>query len=138
VVSALRWTVTPLNYAFNTNPLVSPVQCFFVNPLRRHGGSVELFIQPVWALTAYHHADLDRFSVGLGARAFIPAEEFGEYLSFSVGGKYLVRRTAGGGNANCAAAEAGVYTLFGIVGLQIDYVADPANRFGVSLALKYY
>ncbi len=138
LVGELRWQVVPLNYSFSANRLVSPAQFFLVNPLRRHGGSVEGFVEPAWALQPYRRSGDDRLGMGAGLRMFLPLVEYGERLSFSVGGKVLVRENSAGGRSNTAGLELGVYTLFGIVGLRVDLTGDPAHRASMSLALKYY
>ena len=134
----LRWHVTPVNYSFNANEMVSPVQFFKVNPLRRYGGSVELFLQPEWATGHFHYSNLKRFGLSTGARVFIPAVEYGEYLSFSIGGKYKLRKDKSGIEKNTFAAEMGVYSLFGIFGLQFNYNFSKESRYNIGLYFKYY
>lgn len=134
----LRWNVSPVNYSFNANPLVSPVQFFKVNPVRRYGGSVELFVQPEWATGAYVNSGLGRFQLSAGTRFFIPAIESGEYLSFSLGGKYKIRKDKAGNAANCYSLELGTYTMLGIFGLQFSYNIDSQSKYDIGLWLKYY
>ncbi len=134
----LRWHVSPVNYSFNANKLVSPVQFFLVNPVRRYGGSVELLIDPEWATYGYLYSDLQRFNLTTGARVFIPAIERGEYLSFSIAGKYNIRKNKQNESSNYYSAEAGLYTLFGIAGLVFDYNFTSQSRYSISLNLKYY
>ncbi|MDQ3019515.1 MAG: hypothetical protein M3R36_02940 [Bacteroidota bacterium] len=133
-----RWNITPVNYSFNANPLVSAVQFFKVNPVRRFGGSIELFIQPEWATSGFQYSDLQRFNHSAGTRVFIPAVESGEYLSFSLGGKYNIRKNKEEESNNYYSAEAGIYTLFGIAGLLFDYNFFSQSRYNISLNLKYY
>ena len=133
-----RWHISPVNYSFNANRLVSPVQFFLVNPVRRYGGSVELLIDPEWATSGYQYSDFKRFNLSAGARAYIPAIESGEYLCFSVAGKYNFRKNKMDGNSNYYSAEAGIYTLFGIAGLVFDYNFSSQSRYSFSLNLKYY
>ena len=134
----LRWHVTPVNYSFNANEMVSPVQFFKVNPLRRYGGSVELFLQPEWATSNFHYSNLKRFGLSTGARVFIPAVEYGEYLSFSLGGKYKIRKDKSGMEKNTYAVEMGVYSLFGIFGFQFNYNFSKESRYNFGLYFKYY
>jgi hypothetical protein len=134
----LRWNISPVNYSFNANPLVSPVQFFKVNPVRRYGGSVEAFLQPEWATGAYQFSDLDRFDLTAGARVFIPAIESGEYLSFSAGGKYKIRKDREGNTRNCYSVELGSYTLLGSLGFQFNYNFDSQSKYDFGLWLKYY
>jgi hypothetical protein len=135
---ALQWHLTPVNYSFAANPLVGPVSVLMVNPVRRYGGSVELFLQPEWALDAFRHAGVGRFQVTVGARGYIPADEYGEYLSLSFGSSILLRQTAAGSPRNAAAVEAGLHTLFGILGLQVRYQFVSDSRYTVGLVLRYY
>lgn len=133
-----RWHITPVNYSFNANKLVTPVQFLKVNPVRRYGGSVELLIDPEWATAAYQYADLQRFNLSTGARAYIPAIESGEYLCFSVAGKYNFHKNKQSESNNYYSAEAGIYTLFGIAGLVIDYNFTDQSRYSISINLRYY
>lgn len=133
-----RWHVTPVNYSFNANKLVSPVQFFLVNPVRRFGGSLELLVEPEWATGGYQYSDLQRFNLSAGARAFIPAIEYGEYLCFSVAGKYNFTKNKSDQNFDYYSAEAGLYTLFGIAGIVFNYNFASQSRYNISLNLKYY
>ena len=134
----LRWNVTPVNYSFNANPLVSHFQFFKVNPVRRYGGSLEIFVQPEWATASYRLADLERFDFTSGARLYIPAIESGEYLAFSAGAKLKTARKKSGGSINIASLEVGSYTLFGTLGFQFNYNFNSQNRYDFGLWLKYY
>ncbi|MBK8552747.1 MAG: hypothetical protein IPL53_17450 [Ignavibacteria bacterium] len=133
-----RWHVTPVNYSFNANKLVSPVQFFLVNPVRRYGGSLELLIEPEWATGGYQYSNLQRFNLSAGARAFIPAIEYGEYLAFSVAGKYNFTKNKSDQSLDYYSAEAGLYTLFGIAGIVFNYNFTSQSRYNISLNLKYY
>lgn len=133
-----RWHVIPVNYSFNANKLVSPVQFFIVNPVRRFGGSIELVAEPEWATAGYQYSDLQRFNLATGARGFIPLIEYGEYLCFSLAGKYNIRKNKQDVNNNYYSAEAGIYTLFGIAGLVFNYNFTSESRYNISLNLKYY
>ncbi len=134
----LRWQVTPLNYSFNANKLVSPVQFFKVNPVRRYGGSLELFMQPEWVTADFRHSDLSRFNMTTGVRGFIPVTEYGEYLSVSLGGKYNFRKNKNMENAGYYSVEAGLFTFFGILGFVADYNFTEQSRYNFSVNLKYY
>ena len=134
----LKWNITPVNYSFNANKLVSPVQFFKVNPMRRYGGSVELFVQPEWTTSAYKYSDLDRFSISPGVRFFIPLAEYGEYLSGSLGAKYTIRNDKQNNNKNVFGLEAGSYIFYGIIGLNFTYNFTNDSRYNFSINLKYY
>jgi len=133
-----RWHITPINYSFNANKLVTPVQFFLVNPVRRYGGSVEILAEPEWATSGYQYSDLQRFNLAAGVRAFIPAIEYGEYLCFSIAGKYNIRKNKQDVSSNYYSAEAGLYTLFGIAGIVFNYNFTSISKYNISLNLKYY
>ena len=135
---ALQWSVVPINFSFNANKLVSPVQFFIVNPVRRLGGSAELFVQPTWVTSNFEYADLNRFILSTGARFYIPAIESGEYLAFSIGGKYRFRKSKNGVNENTYGIELASYTFFGILSLQFDYNFTGQSRYDLGINLKYY
>jgi hypothetical protein len=134
----LRWSITPLNYSFNANKMITPLQFFKVNPMRRYGGSVELFIQPEWATSGYKYADLERFSISPGIRFYFPIVEYGEYLSASVGSKYVIRKDKRGIAKNVFGLELGSYIFYGIAGFTICYNFSNENRCSFSFNLKYY
>jgi hypothetical protein len=133
-----RWDVTPLNYSFNANKLVSPVQLFFVNPVRRYGGSVELFAQPEWMTGSYKYSDLSRFHFNAGVRGFLPLAERGERLALSAGGLYKFRETKSGYNNDTYGIELGLYTFFGLAGFKFDYYLKGQNKFDFSISIKYF
>lgn len=134
----LRWHITPFNYSFNANKLVSASQFFKVNPVRRYGGSLEIFLQPEWTTGNFQYSDFNRFNLSTGIRGFIPAEENGEYLAFSLGGKYNFRNNKQDQSIGYYSVEGGVYTFFGILGLVADYNFTSQSRYNISINLKYY
>jgi len=135
---ALRWQITPVNFSFNANKLVSPVQLFKVNPVRRFGGSAEIFLDPEWATASFKNMDLNRFSIGAGARIYFPLEEYGEYLALSVGAKQNFRKNLAGENQNSPSMEFGLYSFFGMLGFKSEYFFEGISRYKLSLSLKYY
>jgi hypothetical protein len=138
IITGVRWNVTPVNFSFNANEYVSPVQFFIVNPVRRLGGSVELFVQPEYTLANYNYSNLKRFSFTTGTRLFIPLEETGENLAVSIGGKYSLRQTKESSENNTSGIELGLYTFFGILGVKFDYNFNKNNRYNISLNFKYF
>jgi len=110
VGGGLRWQVTPLLYSFGI--AARPVRAFFVSPIARHSGSVELHASPEWACCA--PADASSWLVRAGLRLYLPLLEHGEQLSWSLGGAYY--RAAGGGGAS---ADLGLYTFSGVLGLTV-------------------
>jgi hypothetical protein len=135
-ITSFRWQITPFSYSWSANELVSPVSILKVNPVRRHGGSVELDLQPEIGTSDFANAGLKRSSFAIGSRTFLPLAEYGEYLSFSVGARYVFRKSLGGANVNTVAGEIGLYTLFGLIGVQLGVGADPAARYSLSFSLR--
>jgi hypothetical protein len=134
----LKWNITPVNFSFNANKLVSPVQFFKVNPMRRYGGSVELFVQPEWGTSGSKYSGLKRFSMSPGIKAYIPLVEYGEYLAGSLGIKYSIRKNNDNDFHNYAGLEFGIYTFFGIAGFTFTYNFDDRTRYNFSISLRYY
>lgn len=133
-----RWQITPVNISFNMNKLASPVSVLKVNPLKRHIGSMEILLEPQWAMEDFRYSDLKRFSLGTGMRIYFPLKEYGEYLSSSFAVKYNFQKSKKGQEDNCAGIEAGLYSFFGIVGLRFNYNFNGYSAYNISLNLKYY
>ncbi|MBI5403990.1 MAG: hypothetical protein HY959_11365 [Ignavibacteriae bacterium] len=133
-----RWQITPVNISFSMNKLVSPVSILKVNPLKRHNGSMEILLEPQWAMEDFSYSDLKRFSLGTGMRIYFPLKEYGEYLSSSFAIKYNFQKKNTGTENNCSGIEAGLYSFFGIVGLKFNYNFNSPSEYNVSLNLKYY
>ena len=110
VGGGVRWQVTPLLYSFGI--AARPVRAFFVSPIARHSGSLELHVSPEWACCA--PADQSSWIVRAGLRLYLTLLEHGEQLSWSLGGSYY--RAAGGGGT---AADVGLYTFSGVLGLTV-------------------
>ncbi len=138
IVTSLRWQVVPVNVSWNANKFVSPVEGFFVNPIRRYGGSAELFFQPEWALTSFENSGLQRFSAGAGLRVVLPLIGDGEYLACSFGGKHMFRWNANNSSEGSNAVELGLYTFLGIVGLQTSFDTSNLSRYSIGLTLRYF
>ncbi|HMS65014.1 MAG TPA: hypothetical protein PKD83_07145 [Ignavibacteria bacterium] len=134
----MQWSVTPFNYSFNVNKLISHYSFFKVNPVRRLSGSAEIFVQPTWVTSNFEYSDLNRFFLSTGLRVYIPAIESGEYLAFSVGGKYRIRKNKNGASENTYGVELSSYTFFGILSLQFDYNFTGQSRYDLGINLKYY
>lgn len=130
VAFGLRWQVTPVLYSFGANRRVSRWRTFVVEPLVRHSGSVELYFSPEVLLDAN-----PRFVARPGARVYFPIVEHGEALSMSVGASY--QRIAG---VDAVAAEAGVYFLFGILGVQVTHAPGQSTpaKTTVALSVRYF
>lgn len=135
--AGLRWQIIPVNYSFSANRFMSKAQFFFINPVRRFAGSMELFLQPEFALTEFDHSRLKRFWVSAGFRVIIPVVNYGELLSASLGVKANFQGARQGGAENYLGLEAGFY-LYGMLGIQANLNFRGGNRFSLGLYLKYY
>ncbi len=133
-----RWHVLPLNVSFRTNQYNSPIQFFKINPVRRFTGSMEIFVQPEWTVTGFKYAGLSRFGLSAGSRILLPIKGDGEKMAFSIGGKYSYRDDFIGTNNGFWGIEAGVYVLFGVLGLQVNYNFDDRSRFDIGFYFKYF
>ncbi len=134
----LRWQVIPLNISFRSNKYTSPVQFFKINPVRRFTGSIDLFLQPEWTLSGFKYAGLARFGIAAGSRIIFPVKGDGEKISVSIGGKYTHREDMVNNNNGYFGLEAGLYALFGFVGLQFNYNFDNRTRYNVAFYFKYF
>lgn len=128
----VRWQITPLLYSFGINRKLSPWRALVVEPLVRHTGSIELFASPEYiAVTPVFH---ENWLLRAGIRAYFPLLHRGEYLSWSIGGSALYFRERGG-----AAYEAGLYTLGGVVGIQVTVTPTALLRSTTfTLSLRYF
>lgn len=134
----LRWQVIPINISFRSNKYTSAVQFFKINPVRRFTGSMDIFVQPEWTVTGYKYSNLARFGISAGSRVILPIKGDGEKISFSLGGKYTHRKDLVGNKNGFWGVEAGIYALFGFVGLQFNYNFDERQRYNVGFYFKYF
>jgi hypothetical protein len=138
IIFGLKWNIIPLNISFNANKYVSPVQFFYINPVRRFTGSIELFVQPELSLASFKYGQMDRFGLGTGSRIIIPIKEQGEHLAMSIGGKYTFRKDRIGGNNGYWGVETSVYVLFNMIGLQFNYNFDKRTRYDFGMYIKFF
>ncbi|WP_437599892.1 hypothetical protein WMF28_44400 [Sorangium sp. So ce590] len=128
----IRWQVTPLLYSFGMNRKLSPWRAFVVEPLTRHAGSIELFGSPEYI--ARPGAFGERWMLRGGVRAYFPLLHRGDYMSCSLGGSAVYARERLG-----ASYEAGVYTLFGALGVQVTHTPTAALRSTTfTLSIRYF
>lgn len=128
----LRWQLTPFSYSFGIDRRLSPFRSFVVEPLFRTSGSLEVFFSPEYL--ALDAPGSKRFGFRTGVRAFFPLLERGEYLSVSLGAAY-----ARFGNVEAATYQAGVYVLFGFVGLEQSFApALDEARFITTFNLRFF
>jgi hypothetical protein len=132
VGGGLRWQLTPLLYSFGIAE--RPLRTFYVTPIARHAGSIELHASPEWSCCA-PHGDVSWLLRG-GLRLYLPLIEHGEVLSWSFGGSYyhsLGDRDGG------FAGDLGLYTLFGVFGLHVTVSPLlPRRELVVSLNIRYF
>jgi hypothetical protein len=130
VGGGLRWQLTPLLFSFGITE--RPFRTFIVSPIARHSGSFEMHASPEWACCASEGSGwLGR----AGLRMYLPLLEYGEQLSFSVGGSYY--RTTYGKDG--FSADVGVYTLLGILGLTLTVSPSlPQRELITALNIRYF
>jgi len=128
----LRWQLTPFSYSFGIDRRLSPFRSFVVEPLFRTSGSLELFFAPEYL--ALDSPQSKRFGFRTGVRAFFPVLERGDYVSVSVGAAY-----ARFGDVEAAAYQAGVYILFGFLGLEQSFAPALAEaRWITTFNLRFF
>jgi hypothetical protein len=130
----MRWQATPLLFSWGIHRGLSPWRFFVAEPYVRQSGSVELFVTPEYL--AYGSSFADGWALRAGVRSYFPLVEHGEYLSVSVGASSFVFGGQWG-----AAYEAGVYMLFGTVGLQLTASPTPSAAPIATIAtlrLRYF
>jgi hypothetical protein len=110
----MRWQVTPLLYSFGLYPGVNPWRFLVVEPIVRQSGSIELYVSPEYLAIAPRFRD--RMMLRAGVRSYFPIVQHGDYLSVSMGSSWFRI-----GGQDGVAYEVGVYALFGVLGLQVDY-----------------
>ena len=125
----LRWQLTPLVYSWGTNRRITRWRSFVVDPLARNSGSIELH-----ATFEYFFGHIDRFIVRPGVRATFPLAARGEYLSTSIG-----TSTYAFNGVPRIAYDAGLYTLFGLFGVQVTVapVHGPLSFIG-TFRIRYF
>ncbi len=129
----LRWQLTPVLYSWGLNRRLSPWRFFVVEPLTRQSGSLELHFSPEW-LDAGDGAR-ERWFGHVGLRSYHPLVQRGENLSVSIGTAYF-RNFAG---EEGVAYEAGIYALYGVLGLRLAYAPGNAReRFVTSFVFRVF
>jgi hypothetical protein len=129
----MRWQVTPLLYSWGVHRGLSPWRFLVAEPLVRQSGSVELHVTPEY-FPGYGSSFGDGWMARTGVRTYLPLVAHGEYLSASVGASYFHFAGRSG-----AAYEAGLYVLFGIVGVQVTGTPSPGPFAWIAtLRLRYF
>lgn len=130
VGGGMRWQLTPLLVSFGV--AARPLRSFIVSPVARHSGSVELHASPEWACCAPN--DRHGWLLRAGVRTYLPLIEHGELLSWSFGASYHLAADGGG-----PAGDLGLYTLFGVFGLNLTVSPLLEGReFVAALNFRYY
>lgn len=130
VGGGLRWQLTPLLYSFGIAE--RPLRTFFVSPIARHSGSLELHVSPEWACCA--RGQTSSWLLRAGLRLYLPLVEHGERLSWSLGATYY--RAAG---ENGASADLGLWTFNGVLGLDVTVSPWLTRREVITaLTLRYF
>lgn len=128
----MRWQITPALYSFGINKRLNPWRFLISEPFVRQSGSIELFLSPEY----FNLGDVyeSEWLVRGGLRAYFPLLRFGEYLSCSVGSSYYVYN-----NNNGISYEAGIYFLYGILGIQTTYTPSlPDTPWIFTLRIRYF
>src|ERR1039458_9947254 len=108
----VRWQGTPLLFSWGIHRGLSPWRFFVAEPYVRQSGSIELYLTPEVVTSGGSLGPGGILRTGL--RGYFPLVEHGEHLSVSAGvSQFFYDGQSGAGY------EAGVYTLSGIVGLQV-------------------
>ncbi len=134
----LRWHITPINISFRANKYISPVQFFVINPVRRFTGSVELFVQPELTTAEFRYSRLGKFGIGAGSRLILPLSGEGQNFSLSLGAKYNYREDLAGDDNSHFGIEAGIYAIYGILGVQFNYNFTNKTRYNIGFYFKYF
>jgi len=134
----LEWQVIPVSYSFSHNKYVSPLSFFHIKPVKRFSGSAEVFYEPSLITGNYKYSMLKKFSSKLGARFIIPVAQRGEYLALSFGAGYYQQNRITGEKIEGVTYEAGVYSVFGMLGLKFNYNQNADSRYNIGLYIKYY
>jgi hypothetical protein len=130
VGGGLRWQLTPLLFSFGIAE--RPFRSFFVSPIARHSGSVELHVSPEWACCAADGAQ--SWLARAGLRVYLPLIEHGEVLSWSVGASAYYAADGVG-----PAGDLGIYTLFGVLGLTVTVSPLLSQREVITaLNIRYF
>ncbi len=134
----LQWHIIPVSYSFNSNKYVSDLSFFFIRPVKRYSGSVELFLDPQVIPGGFKYSYLDKFMFKSGGRVVFPLWQKGEYLSFSLGGGMSYRKDTSGAVKCGATYETGIYSFFGMLGIKFNYYTNSESRFSFGMYFKYY
>jgi hypothetical protein len=134
----LEWQLIPFSYSFNSNKYVSKLNFFYIKPSKRFSGSAEIFFEPSYITGSFKYSELKKFMYKTGARIVLPIAHKGEYFAFSMGGGYYFQETVSGKVVDGATYEAGIYTLYGMMGLKFNYNQKANSRYNIGIYFKYF
>ena len=134
----LEWQVVPYSYTFRPNKLLSHHNFFYLKPVKRFSGSIELFFTPQYVTGSWDNSSLKKFMFNTGTRVIFPLAQRGEYLCFSLGVGYHRQIQVKGGVKDGLMYEAGIYSIFGMAGLKFNYKPSAYSRYNITLYIKYY
>jgi hypothetical protein len=136
--TGFEWQIIPLSYSFSANPYISNIGLFYIRPVKRFSGSVELYFQPEYIFGGFRYSSIKRFMFKSGIRIVFPVAQKGEYLSLSVGTGLNYQRLSAGGLKNTPTIETAVYSFFGMLGLKFNYNPNAISKYSFGLYIKYY
>ena len=134
----LQWNITPLSYSFGSNKMVSPLSFFFIRPVKRFSGSIELFFQPSLITGSYKYAQLKKFLFNSGARFILPVAQRGEYLALGLGMGYYNEKSVSSNIYEGMSYEASILSFYGMLGLKFMYKQNAPAKIEFGIYFKYY
>lgn len=125
----LRWQVTPALWSWGVHRRLSRWRSFVVDPLARMSGSIALEANFEWI-----GGHVDRVLARPGLKATFPLLHRGEYLAFSLGTSVYTYDSN-----QFVAHDVGIYTLWGLFGLQGTYAPkhDIMSTL-ITLRIRYF
>ena len=110
---AFEWEAAPVVYSWGMNKQVSPWSSFFVNPVRRFTGSVEIILS---AQVYTSNPGTSQFGWSGQLLGHIPLVEMGEHLTLNLGvAQYVVN------NASNTFYIIGASSLYGLLHYNVKY-----------------
>lgn len=123
----MRWQVTPLLFSFGVAE--KPMRFFYIEPVARHSGAVEVYGSPEWTCCA--GPGQSGWLARAGARFYLPVVGRGESACMSFGGAYNYENQRHG-----FGGELGLYVLSSMVGITATLAPQMTGReliFGLEL-----
>lgn len=125
----LRWQLTPVLWSWGVHRRLSGWRFFVVDPLARMSGSIALE-----SSFEYIGGHVDRMLARPGVKATFPLHQRGEYLAFSIGTSVYTYDSN-----QFVAHDVGLYTLWGMFGVQGTYAPEHAIMSTLlTLRIRYF